>query len=438
MRIQHRLAEWTKQGRKHWDLYRWLLDPILLSDALRLVMENDGCAGVDQMSCSDIKGKEWEFVTELSNQLRRKAYHPRPVKRVYIPKRDGKRRPLGIPTIRDRVVQRALVLVLEPVYEQLFLPCSHGFRPNKSAANCIAEVASETYRHRHVLEADIESFFDNVSHQKLLGMLKHQIVDPRVLNLVNKILKAGFLDVKIGWRPTVIGTPQGGPLSPLLANIYLHYALDERFHSLNSRNARLIRFADDFVILANTKAGLLALRRTLYTWMREGGLKLKESKTRLVNMRNRYRSHESKIVFLGFKVHLRAYRDNPKRFWIARQPSESSRIELHENLRETLIPNLSHKEAAQKALLIWRGWTNYFRYGNSNRVFYREIRSVREAIRYYLHRKYRRQRRPVPWKRLNPLAAKLLKNIKPVRVIPDLLRQNQQQPSLLTWREPYT
>jgi retron-type reverse transcriptase len=157
IRIRHRLEQWTKEGRKHWDLYRYVMDPFVLLDALKLVLRNRGSHGVDFETCEEVKGREWEFVTQLAQQLRDRKYKPRPVRRMYIPKKDGKLRPLGIPTIRDRVVQRALVLLMEPIYEQIFLPFSYGFRPGMSAMQCAADAAEGMFRRRYVLEADIES-----------------------------------------------------------------------------------------------------------------------------------------------------------------------------------------------------------------------------------------------------------------------------------------
>ena len=216
IRIRHRLLEQSKQGRKHWDLFRYLLDPFVLSDALKLVLRNGGSPGLDGEKCGDIKGREWEYVTKLCESLRTRRYHPSAVKRVYIPKSDGKLRPLGIPKIRDRVIQRALVLLMEPIYENIFLDFSFGFRPNKSAPECAAQSAESMYKRRYVLEADIEGFFDHVVHRKLQGMLREQIVDPRILDLISAFLTSGFIEMKKPWEATREGTPQGGPLSPLL------------------------------------------------------------------------------------------------------------------------------------------------------------------------------------------------------------------------------
>jgi group II intron reverse transcriptase/maturase len=402
-----------------------MLDPFLLWDATRLVLANNGSAGVDEVTCKQIKGKEWEFATGLANRLRSGVYHTSAVRRVYIPKRDGRQRPLGIPTLEDRVIQRALVLLLEPIYELVFLPNSYGSRRGRSGVECVSGVAKEVYQHRLVLEADVEGFFDNVSHRKLMGMMKDKVVDPRIHRLIRNFLLAGYMERDKPWQPTWKGTPQGGPLSPLLANVYLHYALDVRFQEANPRGTMLLRYVDDFIIISREESQIKALRRMVSVWMREAGLKLKEAKTRVVDMRNHKRSQQSHFDFLGFRLHLRAFNDNPKRFWVARQPSEKARSALRENLKSKLIPNLSLAQAHKCVRDVWTGWCQYFRYGNSNRIFYRENRSLHGIVRLYLRKKYRHQRRPVPWRQLGRWEKRVLLGIKPMQVIPDYLCQQQ-------------
>ena len=425
--IRIRVAEHAKKGRKQWDLYRYLTDPYLLADAIELVIKNRGSAGLDQVTVASVKGKEWDFVKDLSERLRVRTYQPGPVKRTYIPKSNGEQRPLGIPNLEDRVVQRALVLLLEVVYEQRFHDCSYGFRPHRKAVDCVAKVAQQVYRHRHILEADIEKFFDQVSHNKLLKMLTREICDPRILRLISQMLKSGFQEPGKPWQPSGKGTPQGGPLSPLLANVYLHHVLDERFMEVYGQSSRvkLFRYADDFVITAKTQAELKTARRFLYIWMREGELSLKESKTREVDMTNERRSHQSKFDFLGFKIHLRAFTDNPERFWIARQPSEKARRSLKASLKEKLHVHLTMNEARDVVQSVWRGWCNYFRYSNGNSIIYRELHSVRRQIYQYLKRKYRRGGRPVPWRKLTKVAKTIWRPIKPIGVIPNHLDHKQ-------------
>ena len=426
IRVQHRLAEWSKSGRKHWDLYRWILDPKILFDATKLILRNDGAAGVDKISCDEIKGKEWEFAVELAAKLKSGRYRPSAVRRVYIPKRDGRQRPLGIPCLEDRVIQRALVLLLEPIYETVFLANSYGFRRGRSGVECVAVTAKEVYSHRLILEADIESFFDQVKHRKLLGMLRNKIVDPRILNLIRSYLEAGCVERDKPWQPTWEGTPQGGPLSPTLANIYLHYALDVRFKELGLKATQLFRYCDDFVIASRNESELLSVRKHLDRWMREAGLRLKESKTRVVDMRNEKRSHESHFDFLGFRFHLRSFKDNPKRFWIARQPSEKARLALRGNLKTKVIPNLTPGLARNVIRGIWRGWSNYFRYGNSNGIFRKELGSVRRIVWRYLRQKFRQQRHPVAWWKLGHLEKWIMRDLKPLDVIPNYLSQQRQ------------
>jgi group II intron reverse transcriptase/maturase len=403
-------------------------NPFILLDATRLVIQNAGAAGLDGQTVQRLKGKEWETARKLSEELRSGAYQPSAVRRVYIPKRDGKKRPLGIPNVRDRIVQRAIVLVMEPIYEQVFLPCSYGFRPKRKSVECVAEVANAVYRHRQVWEADIESFFDRVSHKKMLGMLKDQIVDARILRLIRGTLQAGFKEWGKPWEATKEGTPQGGPLSPMLANLYLHYGLDVKLWPVEQRTKgriRLIRFADDFLVIGQSREELRFTAKCVVGWLKEVKLTLARSKTRHVDMRNYAHNYRAIFDFLGYTFHHRSFKDNPERFWIARQPSRKARKALHENLRAKLDPNLAVTTAREVTAQLWRGWSNYFRYGNSNRVLRKEERSVRKLFVRYLRRKYRRQKHPVPWRVLGPMVDPLKALVRAPRCIPDLLRQRE-------------
>jgi RNA-directed DNA polymerase len=428
IRIRHQVREWTKSGRKHWDIHRYLWNPFILFDATRLVIKNAGSAGIDGESILNLQGREWEVVQSLGEEIKAKEYRPHPVKRVFIPKRDKSLRPLGIPRVRDRIVQRALVLLLEPIYEQKFHEFSYGFRPKRRAVDCVAKVAASVYRQRHVLEADIEKFFDQVNHQKLMKFMRQEVVDSRTLKLIGEYLRVGFIEPGKPWQGSKEGTPQGGPLSPLLANIYLHYALDERFYEVFGKTERvkLFRYADDFVIVAASRTDLDFAERLLRVWIKEADLNLKENKTSRVDMTNGARSHESKFDFLGFKIHLRSYRDNPNRFWIARQPSERSRRELKLRIRDKIQPYLNLKEAKLLLQQIWRGWCEYFRYSNANRIFYREAKSVRRLTWRYLKRKFRRTNHPVGFRRLIELVKDLISNILPLPLKPNHVSQRGQ------------
>jgi hypothetical protein len=224
---------------------------------------------------------------------------------------------------------------------------------------CIALVAQTVYDHRQVLDADIEDFFGQVVHRKLLGMLKEKIVDPRVLRLIHRILRSGFCEWGKPWQATAQGTPQGGPVSPMLANIYLHYALDVKLWPVLQQSRgriHLYRFADDFVVVGRERGEMQFIRNLIAGWLAEAGLNLHPKKTRLVDMRNSWRGYDSHFDFLGYRIHLRAYRDNPKRFWIARQPSLKARKALHDNLRNRLVANASLTDASQICQQVWRGW----------------------------------------------------------------------------------
>ncbi len=399
IRRRHTIREMKRSGRKQWDLYHSLVCPFVLHDALKLVMRNRGSSGVDGQTIKSIRGKESEFIKEIQTELKQRTYQPSPVRRVYIPKKDGSLRPLGIPTLKDRVVQRALVLLLEPIYEQKFHDFSYGFRPNRRAVDAAAVVAKESYQRRYVFDADIEKFFDNVVPRKMMGILRQDIVDPRVLELIQRYFQAGIAESGKPWQKQELGVPQGGPFSPMLANIYLHEILDEPFaKEFGSANKiKLVRYADDFVIMVQSKSDLKYVEQLVRGWLRAGKLKLKEAKTCWIDMNNWSRSHRSKFKFLGFKFHLRSYTDNANRYWIARQPSEESRKSLRESLRERLHCGLSLQEAYDRLEQTWIGWSEYFRYGNSNRILYRERKRAKKIYLWYLGRKFRRQRKGVPW-----------------------------------------
>ncbi len=428
-RVRLQIQNWQRGGRKHWDLYRHLLNPYVLKDALSLVILNKGSSGLDGKTVKSVKGREWDFVKEIISELRSGTYQPSAVRRVFIPKKDGTKRPLGIPNLKDRVLQRAMVLLMEPIYENLFLDFSYGFRPKRRARECAWGVGKVAFSHRIVFDADIEKFFDHVSHKKLMGLIKKTIVDPRVHKMIWGFLKSGFQEPGKPWQPAVKGTPQGGPLSPLLANIYLHYFLDTKFQEVYGSNPRvkMVRYADDFVILLTQVSDAKTVERFVRSWLWEADLKLKEEKTKWVDMRNDKRSHSSKFDFLGFKFHLRAFKDNPQRFWIARQPSEKSRKALRESIRSRLHVGMSFKEAQRRIFETWVGWGEYFKYSNGNRVIHREMRQVREVGLWWLGRKFRRQRKAVPWSTLYKWNKALTGIIEPINVVPDLSKGDQLQ-----------
>lgn len=263
-----------------------------LQQAWHVVAQNKGAAGIDGITVKQFSANTAERLQHLSQDLRRKTYRPRPVRRVFIPKGAGGTRPLGIPTVRDRIVQQALRQVLEPIFEGVFSTRSHGFRPERGCATALEVVDKAIgYGYSWVVDADIASFFDTVDHERLLTALNEEIADGSVLRLIRSILKSGVQLPKVAQSdPTELGTPQGGPLSPLLANVYLH-AFDK---AITRAGYGLVRYADDFVIFTQSEseaeAALLTCRAIL-----EGklGLVLHPEKTRVVSV-------DTGFEFLGF------------------------------------------------------------------------------------------------------------------------------------------
>lgn len=330
-RIQDKLHCWAVASgdRRFDDLYNLVCDPAMLTVAWERVAGNKGSRtpGVDRATVSWIVSRVGvdAFLHEVRAQLKARTFTPSPVRRVMIPKASGKLRALGIPTVADRVVQAALKLVLEPIFEADFAPCSYGFRPNRRAQDAVAEIHHYTTNsYRWVLEADIEACFDNIDHVALMDRLRRRIGDKRVLALVKSFLKAGVLNA-IGTREgTITGTPQGGILSPLLANVALS-ALDEYFMQQwtttmanegqrqarkrrGQANYRLVRYADDFVILVTgEQEHAQALREQVAAVLAPLGLRLSAEKTRVVHI-------DDGFDFLGFNIRRMRKRGSHKHF----------------------------------------------------------------------------------------------------------------------------
>ena len=318
-RMQTKLHGWAAadRGRRFDDLYNLVCDPAFLTMAWERVAGNKGARtpGVDRATVAHVtSGMGVEaFLRQVRDELKSRTFQPVPVRQVMIPKASGKLRKLGIPTVTDRVVQAALKLVLEPIFEADFQPCSYGFRPNRRAADAIAEIHHFTSkRYEWVLEADIEACFDMIDHTALMDRLRARVSDKRVLALVKTFLKAGVLTTVGTTEGTVTGTPQGGILSPLLANIALS-VLDDEFArrwtqemgTANQRNRRryhgeatyrLIRYADDFVIVVKgERADVDQLREEVAVVLVPMGLRLSPDKTRVVHI-------DDGFDFLGFRI----------------------------------------------------------------------------------------------------------------------------------------
>jgi RNA-directed DNA polymerase len=321
------------------------------------------------------------FLNEIRSQIKAGTFCPQPVRERMIPKPSGKLRRLGIPTVMDRVVQAALKLVLEPIFEADFVPCSYGFRPNRRAHDAIAEIHTlGTHGYRWVLDADIEACFDRIDHTALLGRVRGRIKDKRVLNLVKAFLKAGIMTELGRFEDTNTGTPQGGILSPLLANVALS-VLDEHFdsqwrswsheHRATRRRKglgtwRLVRYADDFVVLVyGTHANVEQVRRQAADVLEPMGLRLSEPKTQIVHMQDGF-------DFLGFRIVWKRQRGSQK--WhvytfIGDQPLRSLKRKIRARTRR--LSHADYRTTLIRINQIQRGWANYFRHAVAKHTFSR-------------------------------------------------------------------
>src|SRR5258706_2589000 len=288
------------------NLYRELNEE-LLGDSWRL-LRKDAALGVDQVSAAEYEANLEENIHQLVERLKRKRYRARLVRRHYIPKGEGKWRPLGIPAIEDKLLQLAVKRLLEAIYEQDFLSCSYGYRPRVGALEAVDQLTVQLQfgGYHHVVEADIKGFFDNLSHEWLMRMLAERIDDQAILRLIKKWLKAGVLDTDGKVLKPEGGTPQGGIISPILANVYLHYALDLWFEKVFQRSCKgeafLMRYADDFVCGFGREQDAQRFYNELEERLRKFELELAAEKTRVIPF-SRYRRGESSFDFLGFEFH---------------------------------------------------------------------------------------------------------------------------------------
>ena len=375
---------------RFWSLYGELTRRDLLEQALRLVVRNGGAPGVDGQSLHHITATsetQTRWLDALQREMQTKTYRPAPVRRVYIPKSNGGQRPLGIPTVKDRVVQMAALLVLGPILEADFHPRSYGFRPRRNAHQALDTIVDALRSGRlEVVDADLSKYFDTIPHDRLMKLVARRTSDGSLLHLIRQWLDAPVVEESGNTLSNRQGVPQGGVISPLLANLSLN-ALDWAVNDPGERGQPvLVRYADDFVILCATGQGE-ALRQRLSRWLAARGLKLNQEKTRLVDSRKGF-------DFLGFRLRWQPSRASGK-WYVHVEASPRSQQRLREVVRGklnhwTLGKRIPEVMAGLNRLL--RGWSGYFHYRQSSRVMGRLNWQVRDRVRRWLWRKHAKQR----------------------------------------------
>jgi len=359
----------------------------VLAEAWRKVKANGGTSGIDGETCEVIEEQGLDgYLAELQLEMQQERYQPQAVKRVYIPKANGKKRPLGIPTIRDRIVQTAFLLVLEPIFEADFAETSYGFRPEKSAHDAVREIYKYlNWGCEEVYDVDLEKYFDTVEHHKLMKLIARRIVDKQILHVIKLWLGCGYVEDG-EHKQSKRGTPQGGVISPLLANIYLN-PVDQAFKrnglgAIRNGSIHLIRYADDMLVLAQREleTGINLLER----YVERLGLRLNPEKTRKLRMEQR-----ASVDFLGFRFYRGKNRRTGKRLVLV-SPSPTSRQRCREKVRKLIhhsIP-LRAKDQVQSANRFLRGWVGYFRLGNSGAA----LKDVKEYVNKRVRRMIQRRR----------------------------------------------
>lgn len=361
------------------ELIEWILQDENLDKAIKAVKQNKGADGIDKMTVEELDSYFALHRDEIKAQIREGNYKPNPVRRVYIPKSNGKKRPLGIPTVVDRVVQQATAQVMSLSYEKYFSEHSYGFRPNRSAQQAVEEALTYLNEgYEWVIELDIEKYFDTVNHDKLISILRERIKDAKTLRLIRQFLQAGVMENGL-ISPSEEGVPQGGPLSPVLSNVYL----DKLDKELESRGLCFVRYADDCNIFVKSEMAANRVIKSVTSWL-ERKLKLKVSATKTKVVR------PTKSNFLGFTYW------KSKEGWKCK-PGNDRKRRLYDKTRTILcrrkaVARLMKSTFEQLNWLI-RGWINYYRIGSMKRFLYEYGQWLRHKVRVVILKQWKRPKR---------------------------------------------